>query len=348
MSISNRRRAVRASLAVFCLCALSVLAVPAFADTELVVYTSYENEDLVPYKTAFEKDNPDIKLKWVRDATGVMTARLIAEKANPRADAVWGLAGTSMGVLEEQDILLAYAPPGLDKFNPQFRDPANPPRWFGNSAWVAAIIFNEIEGKKLGLPKPRGWKDLTNPVYKGRIVMPHPVSSGTGFLDVSAWLQAYGEKDGWAFMDALHENIWRYTHSGSSPATIAGSGEAVIGIAFDIRGAREKARGAPIDIIFPKDALGWEMNAFGIVKGTRKPEAAKKLADWAASAAAMKMYGETRAVVAVPGNVKPIENVPNNLEALIMKNDFAWASKNRARILAEWSRRYEAKADPKK
>ena len=348
MSIAICRRAVRASFAAFCLCALSALAVPAFADTELVVYTSYENEDLVPYKAAFEKDHPDIKLRWVRDATGVMTARLIAEKANPRADAVWGLAGTSMGVLEEQDILLAYAPPGLDKFNPQFRDPANPPRWFGNSAWVAAIIFNEIEGKKLGLPKPRSWKDLTNPVYKGRIVMPHPVSSGTGFLDVSAWLQAYGEKDGWAFMDALHENIWRYTHSGSSPATIAGSGEAVIGIAFDIRGAREKARGAPIDIIFPKDALGWEMNAFGIVKGTKKPDAAKKLADWASSKNAMMLYGKNFAITAMPGVAEPLANVPKDYESRLVNVDFAWAANNREKILAEWTKRYDSKSEPKK
>ena len=328
--------------------ALLACAMPAVAQTELVVYTSYENEDLVPYKAAFEKDHPDIRLRWVKDATGVITARLIAEKTNPRADAIWGLAASSMGVLDEHDILAPYAPPNLDKFDPKFRDPQNPPHWYGNSAWIAAIIYNEVEGRKLGLPKPRSWKDLLNPAYKGKIVMPHPVSSGTGFLDVSAWLQTFGEKEGWAYMDALHQNIWRYTHSGSSPATLAGSGEAVIGIAFDIRGAREKARGAPIDIIFPTEGLGWEMNAFGIVKGTKRLDAAKKLADWVASATAMKMYGETRALTAIPGYVKPIQNLPDNLQALVIKNDFTWASKNRERILQEWVKRYDSKADPKK
>jgi iron(III) transport system substrate-binding protein len=28
----------------------------------------------------------------------------------------------------------------------------------------------------------------------------------------------------------------------------------------------------------------------------------------------------------------------------MIRNDFAWASENRARILAEWQRRYEGKA----
>jgi iron(III) transport system substrate-binding protein len=190
---------------------------------------------------------------------------------------------------------------------------------------VAAIVFNEAEAKKLGIPKPETWADLTKPIYKGKVVMPHPLSSGTGFLDVSAWLQAFGEAEGWKFMDGLHENIWRYTHSGSQPATLAARGEAVVGIAFDIRAARELAQGAPVAIVFPAKGLGWEMNAFAVVKGAPHLEAAKKLADWAASDAAMQMYAETRAVAARPEFSKPVKNLPTNLADLLMVNDFAWA-----------------------
>ena len=31
----------------------------------------------------------------------------------------------------------------------------------------------------------------------------------------------------------------------------------------------------------------------------------------------------------------------------MIRNDFAWASENRARILAEWTRRYDGKAAQK-
>jgi iron(III) transport system substrate-binding protein len=328
--------------------AASFAFLSAASAQEVIVYTSYEKEDLGPYKAAFEKDVPGVTIRWVHDANGVITARLLAEKGNPRADAVWGVAASSLGQLADADVLLPYAPPGLDKIPAKFRDSANPPRWFGNSAWVAAIIYNVTEGKKLGIPKPESWADLTKPVYKGKVVMPHPLSSGTGFLDVSAWLQGYGEEEGWKFMDGLHANIWRYTHSGSQPATLAARGEAVVGIAFDVRAARELAQGAPVEIVFPAKALGWEMNAFAIVKGAPHPEAAKKLADWAASDAAMKMYAESRAVAARPEFSKPIKDLPPNLAELIMVNDFAWAARNRERILAEWAKRYDGKADPKK
>src|SRR5262245_64745728 len=73
-------------------------------------------------------------------------------------------------------------------------------------AWVAAICFNTVEAQKKNLPKPTSWKDLTKPVYKGTVVMPNPASSGTGFLDVSSWLQLFGETEGWKYMDALHQD----------------------------------------------------------------------------------------------------------------------------------------------
>jgi iron(III) transport system substrate-binding protein len=329
---------------------LAILPSGAFAQVkkDVVVYTSYEKEDLAPYKAAFEKDNPNFNIVWVHDANGVITARLLAEKSNPRADAVWGVAASSMGLLAERDVLQPYAPAGIAKVPAKFRDKANPPAWFGNSAWVAALAYNTVEAQKIGSPPLKSWKDLTNPAFEGKLVMAHPASSGTGFLFVSAWLQTFGEEEGWKFMDALHKNMWRYTHSGSQPATLAARGEAIVGISFDLRAAREKAQGGPIDIIFPTEGLGWEMNALAIVKSGPNPEGGKALAEWGASDAAMKMYAETRSISARPEFARAIPNIPNDLADRIIANDFEWAAKNRERILAEWSRRYEAKSDPKK
>jgi len=332
-----------------CLAAVS-LALPlgAAANVELTVYTAYENDDLKAYKAAFEKDNPGITINWVRDSTGVVTSKLIAEKENPRADVVWGLAVTSLLVLEDLDLLQSYAPKGLEKLSPNFRDPAAVPKWLGNSGWICAIIFNEAEAKKKSAPKPVTWKDLANPAYKGQIVMSHPASSGTGFMYVSAWLQLYGEAEGWKFMDALHQNVARYMHSGSAPAAVAAKGEYMIGLGFDVRGSRLKEEGAPIDVIMPKDGLGWDMNAMAIIKGTKKAAVAQKLMDWGVSEGANRLYGSTRAIAAIPGYAKPLPHLEKNIDNRIMKQDFAWAAKNRARILAEWERRYGSKADAKK
>lgn len=70
--------------------AFALLAGAAHANTVLTVYTALEADQIAAYKAAFEKANPDIEIKWVRDSTGIVTAKLLAEKAAPRADAVWG------------------------------------------------------------------------------------------------------------------------------------------------------------------------------------------------------------------------------------------------------------------
>ena len=43
----------------------------------------------------------------------------------------------------------------------------------------------------------------------------------------------------------------------------AASGERVAGIALDMRGASEKTKGAPIEVIIPAEGTGWEMEATG-------------------------------------------------------------------------------------
>jgi iron(III) transport system substrate-binding protein len=320
----------------------------AAARTTLTVYTAIEADDLKKYAARFNEDVPDIEIKWVRDSTGIVTAKLLAEKANPQADVIWGLAATSLLVLKPEGMLLPYAPKGLERLDAQFRDKDTPPAWVGMDAWVAAICFNTVEAQKKSLPRPTSWKDLTKPVYRGQVVMPNPASSGTGFLDVSSWLQIFGEPEGWKFMDALHENVAVYTHSGSKPCTMAGSGEYPIGISFEFRAARMKKQGAPLDIVFPSEKSGWDMEATAIVKGTKNLDAAKRFVDWTVTDKAMKLYNEGYAIVAIARMSQPIENLPANMLEHMARNDFEWAATNRARILAEWSKRYDAKSEPKK
>ncbi|MFP6695849.1 MAG: putative 2-aminoethylphosphonate ABC transporter substrate-binding protein [Alphaproteobacteria bacterium] len=325
-----------------------MVAASAAQAVDLTVYTAVEAEDLKKYAKAFNKINPDIKIKWVRDSTGIVTAKLLAEKNNPRADVVWGLAATSLMLLKAEGMTEPYAPMGVDKLDKKFVDADSPPHWTGMDAWIASVCFNTVEGKKHGLPVPTSWKDLTNPVYKGHVVMPNPNSSGTGFLDVSSWLQMFGEEGGWKFMDALHQNINWYTHSGSKPCKQAASGETPIGISFAFRGAKSKAKGAPLEIILPTEGIGWDMEATAIIKGTKKLAAAKKLVDFTITREANVMYNKGYAVVAYPGVAKKVKYFPEGILAAMIDNKFEWAATNRKRILTKWQSRYDSKSLPKK
>jgi iron(III) transport system substrate-binding protein len=324
------------------------LASAAAAQTKLTIYTALENDQLAPFKAAIEKAVPGVEVSWVRDSTGVITARFLAEKAAPKADLVLGLAASSMLLFEKEGLLEAYKPAGSDALKAVFKDAKEPYTWTGMDAFLSVVCFNKPEGEKRKAAAPVSWADLTKPEFKDQVVMPHPASSGTGYLTVAAWIQIMGEKAAWEFMDKLHQNVAVYTHSGSAPCVQAAKGERMAGIGFDMRGAKEKTNGAPIDIILPKEGAGWDMEAASIVKGTKNLEAARKVADWVATRDANELYGKYYAIVA-HGEVKAAPaNYPATAESAMVKNDFAWMAENRERILAEWSRRYENKAQPKK
>ncbi|CAN5528147.1 putative 2-aminoethylphosphonate ABC transporter substrate-binding protein [soil metagenome] len=342
-----RLSTIAKSLALVGLLALSAAA--SAQKTTLLVYTALETDQIKAYQEGFNKSNPDIEIKWVRDSTGVITAKLLAEKANPQADVVMGVAASSLALLDKQGMLIPYAPINLDGIMSQYKDKKKVPAWFGMDVWGATVCFNTVEAQKKGLPKPETWKDMTKPIYKGQIVMPNPASSGTGFFDVSAWLTLWGDDNGkgggWKYMDALHENIAQYTHSGSKPCNMAASGEFVMGISFEYRGNTNKAKGAPIDLIFPKEGLGWDLEAFAIHKGTKNLAAAQKLADWASSKDAMMLYGKNFAITAQPGLAPPLANVPKDYEARLVKMDFVKTAESRERVLAEWTKRYNSKTE---
>src|SRR3954452_15709946 len=110
--------------------------------SQVTVYTAMENDQLGPYKQAFEAENPTVEIVWVRDSTGVVTARFLAEKDNPRADIVWGLAASSLLVFDKAGLLEAYKPKGADALKAQFRPAKDPYTWTGMDAYLGVVCFN--------------------------------------------------------------------------------------------------------------------------------------------------------------------------------------------------------------
>lgn len=342
------RRAMSAAIAA---AALACLAAPSLAEaqqrTRLTVYTALENEQLQPLKQAAEAALRDIEIAWVRDSTGVVTARLIAERQNPRADIVWGLSVFSLLQMEGLEMLEPYTPQGAEALRPTFRSDRSPMTWTGMDAFVSAICYNTVVAQQRNLPRPSTWADLLNPAFRGQVVMPNPNSSGTGFLTVAGWMGTRGEQGAWDYMSRLHENIQVYTHSGSAPCNNAARGEYGVGISLDMRAVTLKNQGAPIEIIVPTDGVGFDLEGTAIMRGTRNLDAAKRLADWAVSRPAMELYGRWYAVLALPGVQPAVRGYPAEFEQRLVTQDFRAIAARRDQILRDWAARFDGKSAPR-
>ncbi len=320
-------------------------ALPARAATEITVYTASEPELLQPYAKAFNKVYPDITIKWVRDSTGPILARLLAEKDAPRADALFAIHLSSLLTLEPHGLFEPYTPKENDQLAPAMRDASASPAWVPMNALGAALCVNKPELEKRGLPMPESWADLTNPAYKGHIVMPTPVSSGIALLTINGWRQAMGEEKAWEYMKALHGNVAMYVHSGCKPCQMTAQGEAIIGISSDSCVRPLLKRKAPIDVIIPKEGVGWDAEVTVLVKNglsdsDPRREAAKKLLEFAAS----KPVGEIAAESAyIPARSDCMDDTAKQQQAKFLPVDFHQSAKDRDPVIAKWRSLFEQK-----
>lgn len=315
---------------------------------EITVYTALEDEQVSEYLAKFNETYPDITVNVVRESTGIITAKLIAEKDNPQADVVWGTAASSMMVLDDMEALEPYEPEGCDRILPQFKSDKEVPTWVGIDAWETAFVVNTEEIKKLGMEADeiQSYEDLLDPRLKGQIVMSNPNSSGTGFLTVSAILQLKGtdSDDGWNYLDQLHENIGQYVHSGSKPAKMAASGECAVGISFGYAGISQRDKGAPVEVIFPEEGSGWDLEANALMKKDEINPAAYTFLDWAISDDVMDLYRVNYPIVTVE-NTGTYEGYDGNPLDQLIDNVFSWAAENREDILNQWMEKYDSKSE---
>lgn len=306
----------------------------------VTVYTALEEDEIKDYLAAARKDMPDVDVKVLRLSTGDLGARILAEAANPQHDVIWGWALTNMLDARITALLAPYAPKGVDKLKPA--DKAADGKWFATTGYVAAFCVNTEVLKAKKLPVPTTWKQLADPIYKGEVVMPNPVSSGTGYLQIAALLQSKGSTEGWAFLKALDGNVAQYIKSGSRPCKAARAGEFAIGTSLAFAAMQSVEEGYPVRMVIPSDGAGYELEASGLMAQARNPADAKRFLDWTLSPAATALYGKYKEIVTLPGapqsKAAQSAGLPADLGKLLYPMDFARSAKERDSVLATWQK----------
>lgn len=321
--------------------AAALLAGVAAAQAGVVtVYTALEEDEIKDYVAAAKRDLPDVDVKVLRLSTGDLGARILAEAGNPQHDVIWGWALTNMLDPRITALLSAYSPKGADKLRPA--DKAADGKWFATTGYMAAFCVNTEVLKAKNLPMPTSWKDLLNPVYKGELVMPNPVSSGTGYLQIAALLQSKGSTEGWRFLKALDGNVAQYIKSGSRPCKAARAGEFAIGTSLAFAAMQSVEEGFPIKMVIPSDGAGYELEATGLMAKAKNPTDAKRFLDWTLSPGAVALYTKYKEIVTVPGAAQSkaakAAGLPADLGKLLYPMDFAQSAKDRDSILSTWQK----------
>lgn len=320
--------------------ALSLLMSTAAHAGTVTVYTALEEDEIAEYTTAAKKAMPDVELKVLRLSTGDLGARIIAEASNPQHDVIWGWAVTNMMDPRILALLEPYKAKGVEKLAAPYH--AADDKWFAATGYMAAFCVNNERVKAKNLPMPKDWEDLLDPKFKGEIVMPNPVSSGTGYLQVVGILQQMGEEKGWKFLKDLDANVAQYIKSGSRPCKAARAGEFAIGTSLAFAGIQSVAEGFPVTMVIPAKGAGYELEASGLMKTSKNKADAQKFLDWTLSPEAAGIYGKYKEIVTTAG-YKPADasikaGLPADVTKALLPIDFARSAKERDAILERWQK----------
>lgn len=261
---------------------VTALSTPALAASTLTLYTSQPNEDAQMTVTAFEKAHPDIEVKWIRDGTTKLTARLQAELAAGGAapDVLLIADSVTMESLKKQDLLAAYQSPEASRYDAQLYDPQG--YYYGTKLITTGIAYNTRAPVK-----PGSWQDLLKPELKNMTTLPSPLYSGAAQIHMATLMN--DPQLGFAWYEKLKANGAMPQSGNGAVMNAITSGSKGYGVLVDYMAIREKAKGAPIEFVFPKEGVSIVTEPVAMLKSAKNPNGAKAFIDFVLSDAGQRL-----------------------------------------------------------
>lgn len=313
------------------LLSLSVALLPAVAQAQgisgsLVLYTSQPNTDAQQTIDAFKAKHPGVNITFVRDGTPKILAKLGAEieAGQPQADVLLIADSVTMEGLKKDGRLLAHETADVSAYPAGTHDAQK--YWFATKLITTGIAYNTK-----ATFKPTSWLDLTKPEVKGQLVMPSPLTSGAALIH-AATLTGNIE-GGWKYYEDLKDNDAVAGGGNGDVLKQVAGGQKLYGVIVDYMPIREKAKGAGIEFVFPKEGVSAVSEPVAILKTTRNPEAAKAFVDFVLSKDGQELALKQGYIAAHPAVALPA-GYPSRDQIKVMGFDAAKAladeTKNKA------------------
>ncbi|MCC6197236.1 MAG: ABC transporter substrate-binding protein [Burkholderiales bacterium] len=327
--------------------ALVVLALAAAAGAQaqprsVVVYCSHDADACELAGKEFQRET-GIAISIARKPTGEYYAQIRAERDNPRGDVWYG--GTIDPLLQAaaEGLLQPYRSKRLPELAPWAR------RVTERADYKVAAIYRIIIGfgsnpallARKGVPAPRCWSDLADPVWRKDIEMSNPVTAGTGYTILATLVTLYGEDGAFAYLRRIAPNVVRYTQSGTAQGPSVARGEVAVGVTFVHEFVTQQLAGFAVDIAIPCEGTGAALGGMGLIAGAPHPEEAKAFYDWALTRHAQELANRTRNLI-IPANaaatIRPEAARFADAATLDVDPMKFGQPEERKRLLARWQR----------
>ena len=179
--------------------------------------------------------------------------------------------------------------------------------------------------------------------FRGDAAIASPLF-GTTTVHVAALAWLWGEEQAQRFLDRLRENDVRIASSNGEVRRLVEAGEVAVGLTDTDDAHEARARGAPVEVVYPdqeEGGLGTLVLPTTVVRirGGPHPEAARRLVDHLLSPRAERVLAAHGAHMPLHAGVEAPDGVRSVHEIHAMQVDYAEVAKVLERI-QPWLRRW--------
>ena len=259
---------------------------------EVVVYTTRAEALFKPVIEAFNAAYPDIKVTVLNGSNSELAARILEERANPKADVLINSDILTMENLAAEGVFAPNNSPAVMAVPADYR--ADDGSWVALTLRARVIMYNTDLVSPEELPKKM--VDLADPKWKDVIGSANS-TNGAMMAQLVIMRNQLGEPATEAFIQGLLENNAQFFGGHTDVRKAVGAGELKLGLVNHYYYHLSKAEGAPVGVIYPDQedgGLGLMVNSTnaGIIKGGPNPEMARIFVDFMLSPAGQKIYAE--------------------------------------------------------
>jgi iron(III) transport system substrate-binding protein len=220
----------------------------------------------------FEEET-GIKVQLFRSGGEAVLQRFLQETSAGRviADVLTISDPPAFNALIAKDQLVAFRPKNWDKIPAEAKEPQG--RWIAQRINLAVMYMRTDRG----LDQPKNWTDLTDPKYKGKMVMPDPSFTSIQLMVVATLSQKYG----WGFYEKLRANDVMIVQGHQQVSDTITKGERVLAAeGGDSYAWIDKKAGHKIETIWPTDGAFAIPAPTAVIRGAPHANAAKALAEF--------------------------------------------------------------------
>ena len=274
---------------------LALLGVSAMtgcgAKDTIYIYTAHEDNRIAQFNKELKERFPDYNIEIVSKTTGQLMAELEASGTSTDCDIFVGIEITNAEILlkknadlfadlsdydtshyvdevlqYQKDVTLADGSvrKGHKKYHIQDKE-------------AGCIVYSKsLVGENI----PTSYNDLLDAKYKGKIIMPNPKSSGTGYYFYNGLASLNGKDAALEYFTKLNENVKEWSSSGSGPVKGVDKKEIAVGLGMHFQAVEYANKNDDIGITYFTEGSPYTLYTMGMINGKEKNEKVKEVYDY--------------------------------------------------------------------